>query len=109
MIHERQVIFWVASFLVFILVLWLFSDVLLPFVIALALAYPQTSFVDRLERHGTNRILAALLIVGMFAFGYLFGLVGLLISVLLAAAAVLFRFALKRNLASPIFTGENVG
>jgi len=42
----------------------------------------------------------------LFAFGYLFGFVGLLLSVPLAAAAgVLARFALRRYLASPFYTG----
>ena len=42
----------------------------------------------------------------LFAFGYLFGFVGLLLAVPLAAAiGVLFRFGLRRYLASPIYTG----
>jgi predicted PurR-regulated permease PerM len=46
-------------------------------------------------------------IFAMFAFGYLFGFVGLLVAVPLAAAmAVLFRFGLRRYLASPIYSGE---
>ena len=36
---ERQVTFWVAALAVFIAVLWLLSDVLLPFVAGMALAY----------------------------------------------------------------------
>ncbi|MFL6798458.1 MAG: AI-2E family transporter [Xanthobacteraceae bacterium] len=47
------------------------------------------------------------IIFAMFAFGYLFGFVGLLVAVPLAAAtAVLFRFGLRRYLASPYYTGE---
>jgi predicted PurR-regulated permease PerM len=47
------------------------------------------------------------MIFAMFAFGYLFGFVGLLLAVPLAAAmAVLFRFGLKQYLASPLYTGE---
>ena len=43
----------------------------------------------------------------MFAFGYLFGFVGLLVAVPLAAAiAVLFRFGLRQYLASSLYTGE---
>jgi predicted PurR-regulated permease PerM len=42
----------------------------------------------------------------LFAFGYLFGFVGLLVAVPLAAAVgVLARFALRRYLASPLYTG----
>ena len=47
------------------------------------------------------------MIFAMFAFGYLFGFVGLLLAVPLAAAiAVLFRFGLRQYLASPLYTGE---
>jgi predicted PurR-regulated permease PerM len=47
------------------------------------------------------------MIFAMFAFGYLFGFVGLLIAVPAAAAiAVLFRFGLSRYLESPYYTGE---
>ena len=50
------------------------------------------------------------LIFAMFAFGYLFGFVGLLVAVPLAAAiGVLVRFALHRYLASPLYTGEPPG
>jgi predicted PurR-regulated permease PerM len=45
------------------------------------------------------------LMFALFAFGYLFGFVGLLLAVPLAAAtAVLMRFALRRYLASPLYT-----
>ena len=47
------------------------------------------------------------LMFALFAFGYLFGFVGLLIAVPLAAVmGVLVRFALKRYLQSPFYTGE---
>jgi predicted PurR-regulated permease PerM len=50
------------------------------------------------------------LIFAMFAFGYLLGLVGLLIAVPLAAAiAVLFRFGLNRYFAGPFYLGEDSG
>jgi predicted PurR-regulated permease PerM len=47
------------------------------------------------------------LIFALLAFGYLFGFVGLLVAVPLAATiGVLARFALKQYLASPVYTGE---
>jgi predicted PurR-regulated permease PerM len=47
------------------------------------------------------------LMFALFAFGYLFGFVGLLLAVPLAAAAgVLIRFAVRRYRASPIYTGS---
>jgi predicted PurR-regulated permease PerM len=49
------------------------------------------------------------LMFALFAFGYLFGFVGMLLAVPLAAAlAVVVRFALRRYLASPLYTGEGV-
>ena len=47
------------------------------------------------------------LIFALLAFGYLFGFVGLLVAVPLAATiGVLTRFALKQYLASPVYTGR---
>ena len=47
------------------------------------------------------------LMFSLFAFGYLFGFVGLLLAVPLAAAfAVLLRFALKQYLASSVYSGK---
>ncbi len=47
------------------------------------------------------------LMFALFAFGYLFGFVGLLLAVPLAAGSgVLIRFALTRYLASPLYTGS---
>lgn len=50
------------------------------------------------------------LMFALFAFGYLFGFVGLLIAVPLAAAlGVLVRFGLRLYLASPLYTGDDDG
>ena len=61
----RQVTFWLITFLVILALLWLLSEVLLPFVAGIALAYVQAPLADRLERLGLNRTLAALLIVSV--------------------------------------------
>jgi predicted PurR-regulated permease PerM len=50
------------------------------------------------------------LMFALFVFGYLFGFVGLLVAVPLAAAiGVLARFALRRYLESPLYTGAEPG
>ena len=50
------------------------------------------------------------LMFALVAFGYLFGFVGLLLAVPLAAATGVFaRFALRQYLASPLYTGEQPG
>lgn len=60
---QRQVIFWLAALALFILLLWLLSGVLLPFVAGLAIAYLLAPLTDRLENLGLNRMVAALLII----------------------------------------------
>ncbi len=43
--------------------LWLLSEILLPFVAGAAIAYLLTPLTDRMERLGVNRLAAALLII----------------------------------------------
>jgi predicted PurR-regulated permease PerM len=62
-VFKRQVIFWAAGVTVVVLALWLLSEILLPFVAGLAIAYLLTPVTDRLERLGVNRLAAALLII----------------------------------------------
>lgn len=60
---QRQLIFWLAALILFVLALWLLSEILLPFIAGLAIAFLLTPLTDRLERLGINRLLAALLII----------------------------------------------
>src|SRR5712691_10701644 len=62
---RQQLLFWLVTLLVFVFLLWLLSDILLPFVAGAALAYLQNPMADRLERLGLKRTLAALLIIGV--------------------------------------------
>ncbi|MGE3770729.1 MAG: AI-2E family transporter [Bdellovibrionales bacterium] len=64
--------FWLAAFVILILLLWLFSPILLPFVLGLTLAYFLDPIVDRLERAGAHRSLGAL--AALFVFCCIFGL-----------------------------------
>src|SRR5215472_4445287 len=64
MTQRRHLTFWIVTLVVFVFLLWLLRDILLPFVAGIALAYLQTPLADRLERRGMNRAVAALLIVG---------------------------------------------
>ena len=63
MTFERQVVFWLALFLLLVLLLWLLSEILLPFIAGAAIAYLLTPVTDRMERLGVNRLAAALLII----------------------------------------------
>jgi predicted PurR-regulated permease PerM len=88
MIHQRHLTFWIVILVVFAFLLWLLSDILLPFVAGLALAYLQTPLADRLERLGMNRTLAALLIVGFVVLTFIL-LALLLVPILAQQAAAL--------------------
>jgi predicted PurR-regulated permease PerM len=66
---KQQLTFWLLALLVFVLLLWLLSDILLPFVAGAALAYLQSPLVDWLERHGFSRTLGSLLIICIAVLG----------------------------------------
>jgi predicted PurR-regulated permease PerM len=88
MIHRRHLTFWIVTLVVFVFLLWLLSEILLPFVAGLALAYLQVPLADRLERAGMNRTLAALLIVGLVVLTFIL-LALLLVPILAQQAAAL--------------------
>lgn len=66
MSYERQLAFWLGTLVVLATMLWLLSEILLPFVAGMAIAYLLDPLTNRLERLGVNRRLAALMIVGAF-------------------------------------------
>jgi len=67
---QRQVAFWIAAFLVLVLCLWVLGDILLPFVVGMALAYLFDPVADRLERYGMPRMVAAFVIIGLFVLAF---------------------------------------
>jgi predicted PurR-regulated permease PerM len=71
---QRQVTFWLAGFLLVGVALWVLRDILLPFLAGLALAYFLDPLADRLERLGLSRLLASLLILGLFVLLFVAGL-----------------------------------
>ena len=62
---QRQVVFWIATLVAIVLLLWLLSPILLPFVAGMVLAYLINPLANRLERVGVSRAVAALLIIGV--------------------------------------------
>lgn len=70
-----QAAFWIGALLVLLVFLWVFSGILLPFILGMALAYLLDPFADRLERAGMSRFWATITI--------------LLLSVLIIALAAL--------------------
>jgi predicted PurR-regulated permease PerM len=62
---RRQLIFWACALLVFIALLWLLNDVLLPFVAGMVMAYLLDPLVKRLQRLGLSRPIASVAIVAI--------------------------------------------
>lgn len=66
---ERQVLFWLAALLLFVLGMLLLKDVLLPFLVGMVIAYALNPLAERLVGHGLSRtwasavVVAALLVV----------------------------------------------
>jgi len=60
---ERQIVFWLTAAVLLILTIALLSDILLPFVAGITLAYFLNPIADRLSAWGVNRVVASLLIV----------------------------------------------
>jgi predicted PurR-regulated permease PerM len=60
---QRQFSFWIGALAALILVLWLLSDILLPFIAGIVLAYFLDPVADALERLGLPRLAATLTIL----------------------------------------------
>jgi predicted PurR-regulated permease PerM len=65
-LFKRQIIFWIGAVAAFGLFLYVFSSILLPFVVGMSLAYFLDPVADRLERLGLSRMLATLVILISF-------------------------------------------
>jgi len=77
----RVLRFWLVGLAVFLLLLWLLSSILLPFVAGMAIAYFLDPVCDRLERHGLSRTLATCVVTAVCTLGLL-----LLLALVLPAA-----------------------
>jgi predicted PurR-regulated permease PerM len=82
MAFERQVTFWGAALAAAIFVLWLFSEIMLPFVVGGALAFLLNPLTNRIENLGANRVVAALIIVIVVVLAF--------VLLILLAAPILF-------------------
>jgi predicted PurR-regulated permease PerM len=61
---RQQVSFWLGALVVFIVSLWLFREILLPFIAGIVLAYFLDPVADWFEEKGLPRLAATLLILG---------------------------------------------
>lgn len=65
---KQHVKFWLFFVVIFILCLVLLSNILLPFILGMAVAYFLDPVADKLEEIGMNRSLATAIIIGVFVF-----------------------------------------
>lgn len=79
---KRQAVFWLIALVCFVLFLLVFSDILLPFIAGMALAYFLDPVADRLERIGLSRMMATVVI--LITFVVLFALSLMIVIPLLA-------------------------
>ena len=83
--RRPHLVFWTVVLFGILAILAVFRDILLPFVFGIVIAYFINPLVDRLERAGMRRGLAAMLIVGLSLFVVVMGLI--LIAPMIAAQA----------------------
>jgi predicted PurR-regulated permease PerM len=86
MVLQRQFTFWVVALIVFIVLLWLLHDVLLPFVAGMALAYLLDPVARRAGRLGIGRGFSALIMIVIV-------IVALVVAVMLVAPVLSVQFA----------------
>ncbi|WAX94354.1 AI-2E family transporter [Aminobacter sp. NyZ550] len=72
---RKQIRFWLISAVLFAAFLYLFSDILLPFVAGMALAYFLDPVADRLQKLGLSRLMATVVILVCFLVLLVLGLV----------------------------------
>lgn len=63
---KQHMRFWAIALIVFIIFLVLLSNILLPFVLGMAVAYFLDPVADRMENAGLNRTAATAIIIGLF-------------------------------------------
>jgi predicted PurR-regulated permease PerM len=62
---ERHALFWAGALLALVAFIFVFREILLPFVVGMTLAYVLNPIADWLEARGVRRAIAATLIVGL--------------------------------------------
>lgn len=72
---RRQLRFWLLGALFLAAFVYLFSDILLPFVAGMVLAYFLDPVADRLQRLGLSRVMATVLILIAFVIGLTLALI----------------------------------
>src|SRR6476661_7291774 len=67
----RQMTFCIVALAVFIVAVYVLREILLPFVVGMALAYLFNPLASRLERLGVGRLVASLLAIATFVLSFI--------------------------------------
>jgi predicted PurR-regulated permease PerM len=94
---ETKLAFWLGGLVVLAFLIWLLSDVLMPFAAALAIAYLLDPVADRLESAGLSRLGATLII--LVGFVAILALIAVVLVPVLGGQIADFLDALPRNAA----------
>lgn len=87
---KRQALFWLGAAAIFVLFVFVFRSVLLPFVAGLALAYFMDPVADFLERRGLSRLAATIVILLGFVVALVIAL-AVIVPILITQANGLFE------------------
>src|SRR5690606_3944142 len=87
----RSLFFWLCCLGITVLLLWLLSSILLPFVAGMAVAYFLDPACDRLERLGLSRSLATWVVTILFTLAFIIRLALILPAAISLPAALLLR------------------
>ncbi len=90
---ERQVFFWLAALTVAVLFIGALREILLPFIVAMIIAYALNPIVDRLVKWGLSRTVSSAIIMAV--------MIALLTVLLINVAPILFHQAQNLALALP--------
>ncbi|NJR13903.1 MAG: AI-2E family transporter [Phyllobacteriaceae bacterium] len=82
---RKQLVFWLGATIVLVAFLYVFRSILLPFLAGMAIAYFLDPVADRLERMGLSRLVATILILGVFVILFVLA-VAVLVPVLVSQA-----------------------
>ncbi|MBZ0227843.1 MAG: AI-2E family transporter [Bauldia sp.] len=67
---DRRILFWFAALGLFLLFMFVFSPILLPFVVGMAIAYMLDPVADWFERRGLSRLMATMMILILFVVAF---------------------------------------
>jgi len=89
---NTQAKYWAIVAVVFLFLLWVLGDIMLPYVIGAAIAYFLDPVADRLEKLGLSRVLATIIITFLAIMVFVFAIL-MIVPMLIEQAVSLFNTA----------------